>query len=97
VGEAFPLEIRAMGIALLFAFGTAIGGLAIPLLFDWLVPAGASNIRYYSFILFAAMLMTAAGWVAWYLGFPAARRTSEDANRTLGEPNESKDSATGVN
>ncbi len=76
VGEAFPLEMRATSIALLFAFGTAIGGVFVPLLFGWLIPAGALNTVYY--FLAAALMMVAAG-TAWYLGFPAERRSIEEA------------------
>ena len=40
VGESFPIEIRALAIALFYAFGTAIGGVAGPWLFGELIGTG---------------------------------------------------------
>ena len=37
VGECFPLEMRAMAIAVFYAFGTAVGGIAAPALFGALI------------------------------------------------------------
>ena len=34
VSETFPLEIRALAIALFYAVGTGVGGIAGPWLFD---------------------------------------------------------------
>src|SRR5262249_60582228 len=41
VGECFPLEIRALTIALFYAFGTLIGGVAGPWLFGVLIESGS--------------------------------------------------------
>ena len=40
VGESFPLEMRALAIALFYAFGTAVGGVAGPALFGALIETG---------------------------------------------------------
>ena len=40
VGESFPLEMRAMAIALFYAIGTAVGGVVGPTLFGWLIEGG---------------------------------------------------------
>src|SRR6185312_347052 len=40
VSEIFPLEMRALAIALFYAVGTAIGGLAAPWLFGRLLESG---------------------------------------------------------
>ena len=40
VGECFPLEIRALTIALFYAFGTLLGGVGGPWLFGVLIASG---------------------------------------------------------
>ena len=40
VGESFPLEMRAIAIALFYAFGTGVGGVAGPALFGVLIDTG---------------------------------------------------------
>ncbi|MBB2190506.1 MFS transporter [Gluconacetobacter azotocaptans] len=39
--EIFPLEIRALTIALFYALGTLFGGVAAPFLFGWLIGRGS--------------------------------------------------------
>ena len=41
VSETFPLEIRALAIAIFYAIGTGIGGVAGPLLFGALIDTGS--------------------------------------------------------
>src|SRR6185312_12315130 len=41
VGEAFPLELRARAIAIFYAFGTALGGIAGPAVFGALIDTGS--------------------------------------------------------
>ncbi len=41
VGESFPLEVRAIAIALFYAFGTGVGGVAGPALFGALIDTGS--------------------------------------------------------
>ena len=40
VSETFPLEIRALAIAIFYAIGTGIGGIAGPLVFGLLIETG---------------------------------------------------------
>ena len=43
VSETFPLEVRALAIALFYAIGTGIGGVAGPALFGALIDTGSRN------------------------------------------------------
>src|ERR1700724_142992 len=40
--EIFPLETRALAVAIFYALGPAIGGAASPLLFGWLIESGSA-------------------------------------------------------
>jgi len=82
VGEAFPLEIRAMAIALFFAFGTAIGGVAGPALFGALIEGGARDDIMLGYLLAAALMLLGAV-TAWKLGFKAEGRALEAVTRPL--------------
>ena len=44
VGESFPLEMRAIAIALFYAFGTGVGGVAGPALFGALIDTGSTRV-----------------------------------------------------
>lgn len=83
VGEAFPLEMRAIAIALFYAFGTAIGGVAGPALFGWLIEGGHRGDIFWGFLL-AAVLMLVAAFTEWKLGFAAERRPLEHVAAPLG-------------
>ena len=41
VSENFPLEVRALAIALFYAFGTGIGGIMAPILFGMPIQSGS--------------------------------------------------------
>src|SRR5713101_7793910 len=43
VSEIFPLEIRALAIAIFYAVGTLTGGVFAPLLFGWIIGTGSSG------------------------------------------------------
>ena len=43
VSEIFPLEIRALAIALFYAVGTLVGGVGAPALFGWLMEPGVAR------------------------------------------------------
>lgn len=77
VGESFPIEIRALAIALFYAFGTGIGGVLGPWLFGELIGTGERvNIAWgYAF---GAVLMLAAAMIQWRWGLVAERRSLED-------------------
>jgi MFS family permease len=76
VSELFPLEARAMAIALFYAIGTGIAALS-PTLFGALIATESRRNVNYGYMLGAA-LMIAAGVVAWFLAVPAERRSLED-------------------
>jgi len=82
VSETFPLEVRALAIALFYAVGTAIGGVAGPVLFGALVDTG-SRASVFAGYLFGAMLMLAASAVAWRYCIAAERRSLESVARPL--------------
>ncbi|WP_424134405.1 MFS transporter [Roseomonas chloroacetimidivorans] len=84
VGESFPLEMRAMGIALFYAFGTAIGGVVGPALFGWLIEGGDRSDIMWGYLLGAALMLVAAG-TEWKLGFAAEGRSLEDVARPLSQ------------
>lgn len=77
VSEIFPMETRALAIALFYAVGTGLGGIIGPILFGRLVESeqvGQVTVGY----LIGAGLMIAAGLVQWFMGIEAARRSLED-------------------
>ena len=82
VSETFPIEIRALTIALFYAIGTGIGGGAAPFLFGELVASGSRNSVFAGYV-FAAVLMLAAAWVAARFAIDAERRSLEDVATPL--------------
>ncbi len=76
VGESFPLEVRALAIALFYALGTSLGGIAGPVLFGALLASGSRNGVAFGYLIGAA-LMVAAGAVECVIGIPAERRPLE--------------------
>jgi MFS family permease len=77
VSEIFPMETRAMSIALFYAVGTGLGGIIGPLLFGKLVATNHLHnvaIGYY----LGAALMIAGGLVEAFIGVEAAQRSLED-------------------
>jgi MFS family permease len=77
VSEIFPLELRALAIALFYAVGTGAGGLLAPALFGALIEGGSPIELFYGYA-FAAGLMIAAALVALKIGVPAERKALED-------------------
>ena len=77
VGESFPLEMRALAIAIFYAFGTAVGGLIGPSLFGILIESGSRLQIMWGYLLGAALMVIAAVTEAW-LGISAERRSLED-------------------
>ncbi len=82
VGETFPLEIRALAIAVFYAIGTGLGGIAGPWLFGILIDTG-SRASVFGGYLLGAGLMVAAGVVAALFGVRAERRSLEEVARPL--------------
>src|SRR5665213_3609403 len=64
VSETFPLEIRALAIAVFYAVGTGIGGVVGPALFGALLDSGSRDSVFAGYLL-GAGLMIAAAVVAW--------------------------------
>ncbi len=82
VGECFPLELRALAIALFYAFGTLLGGAFSPWLFGVLIESG-SRAEILGGYLLGAGLMVVAALVEVKLGIDAERRPLEDVARPL--------------
>jgi MFS family permease len=82
VSETFPLEVRALAIALFYAVGTGIGGVAGPALFGVLIDSG-SRYSVFSGYLLGSGLMIAAALIAWRYGVAAERQPLESVARPL--------------
>jgi MFS family permease len=82
VSETFPLEVRALAIALFYAIGTAIGGVVGPALFGALIDTGSRNSVFAGYLLGAA-LMVAAAAVAWRYAVAAERKSLESVAQPL--------------
>lgn len=82
VSETFPLEVRALAIAVFYAIGTAIGGIAGPTLFGALIDTG-SRMSVFAGYLFGSVLMIAAAVIAWKFGVDAERKSLETVARPL--------------
>jgi MFS family permease len=82
VSECFPLEIRALAIAVFYAIGTGIGGAAGPALFGALVETG-SRTSIFAGYLFGSVLMIAAAAMAARWGVAAERKSLESVARPL--------------
>jgi MFS family permease len=76
VSEIFPLEIRALAIAIFYAIGTLAGGVGAPLLFGWIIGTGSITALFVGYLLAAALMIFGAVIEAW-IGVPAERRSLE--------------------
>jgi MFS family permease len=79
VSELFPLEARAMAIALFYAIGTG-AAIASPSIFGALIATHSKMNVYYGYLV-GAGLMIAAGLIAAWLAVPAERRSLEEIAR----------------
>jgi MFS family permease len=77
VGECFPLEIRALTIALFYAFGTLLGGVGGPWLFGVLIASESPQQIVLGYMLGAAVMIVAA-LVTLRLGVRAECRSLEE-------------------
>jgi MFS family permease len=82
VSETFPLEIRALAIALFYAIGTGIGGVVGPALFGALIDTGSRTSVFAGYLL-GSVLMIAAAAVAWRYCIAAERKPLESVARPL--------------
>jgi MFS family permease len=76
VSEIFPLEIRALAIAIFYAFGTLAGGVGAPLLFGWIIGTRSITALFIGYLVAAALMILGAVVEAW-IGVPAERRSLE--------------------
>lgn len=82
VGESFPLEMRAMAIALFFAIGTLVGGVSGPTVFGALIQSGDRMAIMWGYMAAAALMLVAAA-TEWRLGFAAEGKPLEDVAAPL--------------
>jgi MFS family permease len=76
VSEIFPLEVRALAIAIFFAIGTLAGGVGAPVLFGWIIGTGSITALFFGYLLAAGLMIFGALVEAW-IGVPAERRSLE--------------------
>jgi MFS family permease len=76
VSESFPLEIRALAIAVFYAFGTALGGIAGPAFFGRLIDTHQRSEVFTGYLVGSA-LMIGAAVVAAIWGIDAERKSLE--------------------
>ena len=81
VSEVFPLEVRALAIALFYAIGTGAAAVA-PVLFGALIQSGKPLNVFYGDLVGAA-LMAGAGVIAWFFAVKAERQSLENIARPL--------------
>jgi MFS family permease len=82
VSELFPMETRALAIALFYAIGTSVGGITGPVLFGQFIHSGKPSEVATGFFIGAAAM--ALGGVAELLfGVRAEQRSLEDIARPL--------------
>jgi MFS family permease len=82
VSEVFPMETRALAIAFFFAVGTALGGIAGPLIFSDLTSSGVVGATVTAFMIGAA-IMTVSGIVAAFLAVDAEQKSLEQIAEPL--------------
>ncbi|MBF6567508.1 MAG: MFS transporter [Candidatus Binataceae bacterium] len=76
ISEIFPLEMRALAIAIFYSAGTAVGGIAAPWLFGRLIDSGSRVELFYGYAL-AATLMLGAAVIEVIYGIAAERMSLE--------------------
>ncbi|MHB8658010.1 MAG: MFS transporter [Solirubrobacteraceae bacterium] len=82
VSEIFPMETRALAIALFYAVGTGLGGIIGPQLFGRLIPTGKTSDIFFALSI-GAILMIVGGLVEIVYGVKAERRSLEGIAKPL--------------
>ena len=77
VSESFPLELRAIAIAIFYSFGTGAGGIVGPALFGALIESGSRQEILWGYVL-GGGLMIGAALVETVFGVQAERRPLEE-------------------
>jgi MFS family permease len=83
VSEVFPLEMRAIAIALFYAVGTGTGGFIAPVLFGYLIESGSRGAVAIGYAI-GAVLVIVAGLLAWRYAVDAERKPLEEVATPLG-------------
>jgi MFS family permease len=82
VSEVFPMETRALAIALFFAVGTAVGGITGPALFGNFIHSGDADLVATGFFIGAAA-MALGGIAELFLGVRAEQQSLENIAKPL--------------
>jgi len=82
VGEIFPLEMRALAIAIFYAIGTGAGGVVGPWLFGALIGTGERRLIAIGYLVGSVLMLLAAALTVW-IGVSAERRPLEDVATPL--------------
>jgi MFS family permease len=82
VSEVFPMETRALCIAVFYAIGTGIGGVIGPQVFNRLVLSGSYVQVFYAFAL-GALMMIIGGIAELVLGVKAEQESLENIAKPL--------------
>ncbi len=82
VSEIFPIETRALAIAIFYAVGTGIGGIIGPQLFGRLIPTGKTS-DIFTALVIGAVLMIIGGLTEIAFGVKAERRGLEGIAKPL--------------
>jgi MFS family permease len=92
VSEVFPLEIRALAIAIFYACGTFAGGMLGPAIYGYIVGTGSRSLLFWGYIAGAAA-MVAGGLVEIWLGVDAERKSLESIAAPLSSRNRTNQAA----
>ena len=82
VSEIFPLEIRGLAIAIFYATGTLIGGVAAPWIFGLLIQSGSRTALFKGYLAGAVLMILAAALEA-AIGVKAERASLESISTPL--------------
>jgi MFS family permease len=82
VSETFPLEMRALAIAVFYAVGTGLGGIAGPVLFGALIETASRRNVFIGYLIGAALMIGAAVVQAVW-GVAAERKPLETIARPI--------------
>ncbi|WP_076999282.1 MFS transporter [Variovorax sp. KK3] len=83
VSEVFPLEMRAIAIAIFYAVGTGAGGFVAPVLFGALIETGSRGAVAVGYAIGAALVVV-AGLMALRFAVDAERKPLEEVAPPLG-------------
>lgn len=82
VSEIFPLEVRALALAVFYSIGTGIGGVGAPLLFGVLIQTHSRWALAGGYAVGAA-LMLLGSFTEWRIGVEAAGQSLESVSKPL--------------